>query len=153
MRGMPLLNDVTRDELMSMRLQGMSNKVIADALDVSSNTIRNIIGKQPPELRESSRHMGAYPARIKLVKPEPSKPEPGLVVEESTSSMLVIEKRTFKIAGMACNYIVSGGDIKFLDDQDNPTDGISFDSLDVFIEELKMILKHKAEMTAKNEQW
>ena len=42
-----LLKDVSRDELLKMRESGMTNSDIANALNVSSNTIRYHIGIQP----------------------------------------------------------------------------------------------------------
>ena len=45
MRG--LLKDVSRDELLSMRASGMTNRDIANALGVNYQTVLKHIGKQP----------------------------------------------------------------------------------------------------------
>ena len=46
------MDDVTIDELLHMREQGMTNRQIAEMLDVGYETVKRYIGKQPKGVRK-----------------------------------------------------------------------------------------------------
>lgn len=59
-----ILKDIDKATLVRMRQEGMSNQEIADHVGCSYQTIRNILGKQPPGMRRqaSSPHRSSTPS-------------------------------------------------------------------------------------------
>ena len=148
MMGKPLLDTVSRDELMAMREKGMTNAAIAKAVNVSYQTVLKTIGPQPKGIRKPPTYNEAYsPNIVSITKEKEQK-------EERPGSMLVIARKEVKLTGLACDYVVSKDSVCFFNnDTDTSVDRIPLKDLETFIEELKMILGHRDEMTAVNEQW
>ena len=55
MRGKSLLNDISMQELSTMRENGMTNREIAEKLDVAYSCIHRILGPQPDGMRAKTR--------------------------------------------------------------------------------------------------
>lgn len=66
-----LTDDVSMDELLQMRQDGMSNQEIANRLGVSNTTIYNYLGRQPAGMRYSRMKVDApaLPAKQNEEKP------------------------------------------------------------------------------------
>lgn len=144
-----LLRDISRDELLQMRADGMSNAAIAKSLDISYNTVLKMIGKQPKENREPPRmhYPDVIPGADDIPEKDKEPEEPG--------SILLVEAHCVRLVGMASNYSIDSTNIWITPEEGSERHEtfVTWDELPVFIEELKMILKHKDQMTAKNEQW
>ncbi len=141
--GRKLLDDVTINELMTMREeQGMSNQDIADALGVNVQTIYNYIGKMPKEL---------YKPRTRK---EPAVPAPGKVEEPAPEACLVVQNRTIELHGLENTYIIDSkkGEV-LVNMSDESGMIINFDKLPALVNELRAIQRKISELTVKNEMW
>lgn len=139
-----LIQDVSISELEQMRENGMTNQEIADAIGVSYQTIRKLIGRQPPGLRKP----GVY-HRPNFVQSEP---------KEEPPATLIVEDRALKLAGLYASYkiMVKNKLINVILDTSegvSPAMEIPFDQIDTFIQELQAIQRHVKGMTIGNEMW
>lgn len=145
-----MLDDVTIDEMLQMREQGMGNQDIADALGTTVATVRKYIGNQPKEL---------YKARGGYHPPKPKKePEP-----EPSTAFLVVQNREIELHGLQGKYMVDCKgrsvlvDINIFGEQ---TFTLSLDDVESiaekltgFVGELKAIARKVDELAVKNEMW
>ena len=95
-----ILKDVTLAEMMTMRdEQGMSNQEIANALGVSYNTVRRLIGTQPKGIRRE--RSASIPTRP-LVHRDAMHAEPKR--EEAPPAALVLAERSLSLRGEIGRY-------------------------------------------------
>lgn len=139
-----LIQDVSISELEQMRENGMTNQEIADAIGVSYQTIRKLIGRQPPGLRKP----GGY-HRPDFVQSEQ---------KEEPPATLIVEDRALKLAGLYASYkiMVKNKLINVILDTSegvSPAMEIPFDQIDTFIQELQAIQRHVKGMIVGNEMW
>lgn len=113
----PLTNSVSVQELLEMRESGMTNRQIAERLDVGYSTICRCIGKNPKKAKKVN------------FKPEKV---------SKTPHLLKTVEETIKLQGKQNSYTVyKSGGLVFLDDLDIE---YSKDDLEVFISELLEVL-------------
>lgn len=151
-----LLDDVSVNELLEFRNEGYTNSQIAEMLDVSTQTIYNIIGKMPDEMiskakREAAK-LGGH-ARWQKTQPEESKDqmkgaEPKM--EDSHSACLVVVNRKVNLKGTVGNYEVDCENKKITM---CPVEAIAFDMLNEYINELQAISRKIDQMNVGNEMW
>lgn len=150
MRGRSILDDVTIDELLQMREQGMTNAEIADALDVGVNTVVRYIGKQPKGLRK--------PYERKEPRPVEPKHE-----ETAPTACLVVQNREIELHGLHGKYTVSCKErevlasVNIFEDMDVV---ISLDDIENIVKklgeisaELQAIARKVNELNVSNEMW
>lgn len=149
-KGRKLLNDVSMSELLQMRADGMTNREIADSLDVSDMTIYRIIGKQPDGLT----NRGKYPrGGGSVARVAPQKQE-----EEIVPACLVTIKRTIELQGETAYYTVNVDQktvkLKLEKAQGNIFDTLllNTDQIDSLIKELSAI-KRKLGSISMVEAW
>lgn len=141
--GRSLLDDVTINELMTMREeQGMSNQDIADALGVGVQTIYKYIGKMPKELCKP------------YTRKEPAVHTPGKVEEPAPEACLVVQNRTIELHGLENTYIIDSKKGELLVNMaDENGMIINLDKLPALVNELRAIQRKVSELTVKNEMW
>lgn len=138
-----LLKDVSADELMTMRGEGMTNQEIADALSVSYKTVLLLIGPQPKELRK---------------KPEfktERRPQQTFRNGQSVSpqACLVVANKVVELAGVFGNYTIPIHDrVVNISIGDNSIT-VPFDKLNDFVKELQAIGRKTEELIFSNEMW
>lgn len=100
MQGKKLLDDVSLQELQEMRERGMSNREIAQALDVAYSTIHSILGKQPAGMRRAygSKHEPQDATETKYAQ-----------TETQNKSVLRFVQQTTECEGANNRYTIYGG--------------------------------------------
>lgn len=135
-----LLNDVTIEELKTMRENGMSNQQIADALGVHYTTILAHLGPQPKDMKRSY---------TRKAKPAPAPaPEP----EEETVG-LVVQNKKIDLDGLFARYCVDCKKGEILIEISETMVLIRRENLDDFINELKALRRNLDKLTVQNEMW
>lgn len=146
-----LSNDVSIQELLRMREDGMSNAEIAEQLDVHVSTIYNYIGKQPAGMRRphpSKRSVDVLPPAILFgeleLEPEVEEPESKPEVEVETpfeKSELRVVSRITHLESFSARYMISNGVVKITSkDMDMPVITFSKEELDGVVAELLEVL-------------
>lgn len=138
-----LLKEVSIDELAKMRESGMTNRDIANTLNVSVATIYKYIGAQPQWGRMSREIRAAISDR-----------------EQSSESAqddaaLVVENKSISLAGLFAGYTV---DIKSKRVRIFVEDGVDalivpFDQVQNFANELRAISSHIEGLKIDSEMW
>ena len=141
--GKSLLKEVSREELLTMRESGMTNRDIANSLDVSIATIYRHIGAQPPGLRRRYEYES------------PALPDNQTQREEFDEAALVVEDRRLSLAGLFAGYKVN---IKAKEVVVFVEDGVDalvvpFDQVENFANELRALSKHVKDLRVGNEVW
>lgn len=141
--GKSLLNEVSRDELLSMRESGMTNQDIANTLGVSINTIYRHIGAQPPGMRKN---------HVYIHEPIHKDTELQKDFEEAA---LIVEDRKISLAGLFAGYKVN---IKAKEVVVFVEDGVDalvipFDQVENFARELRAISRHIGDLHIGSEAW
>ena len=100
-RGQRLLNEISIDELLTLRNEGYSNAEIAEFLEVTPNTIWRLIGKNPPGIGRTRwrDHKKIVPKKYSDI---PEKPEE--VPEEPPKVLLQVVDRKVRMKGMWGTY-------------------------------------------------
>lgn len=142
-----LTKDVSISELMHMREEGMSNKEIAERLDVSYITILRLIGKQPAEMTAAALH-APKPKASKPAKVQAS-PKPASVAhsipatnKDDEETVLLVDERVTRLVGMFGNYEISDKEKEVHAELKNGTLILQFDELEQFVKELSAISKN-----------
>lgn len=143
-----LLNHVSVNEMMEMREnEKMSNQEIAERLGVTSQCIRNYIGKQPPELRKYRSKRVVYPPSVQTREP---------VMEEEPAACLVVSNRVITLTGKDMEYHVdySKGVVR-MHRQTNPNIYWLFklEEIENIIVELKAITRRSGDIRMSPEMW
>ena len=139
---MNLLSEVSQSELLHMRESGMSNKEIANALDVSYQTVLRVIGKQPPNLR----------------RPEPRNLQPEIneihvpTAEEQDACLAILDK-SISLVGDVAEYKVDCADNVLTLTIDGNSVCVSLPKISSLLKELRTIQRHIPEMKIGNEMW
>lgn len=143
---MKLLNDVSRNELLHMRESGMNNQEIANALDVSYQTVLRIIGKQPSDLRRQPPR-NPHPVIIEA-------PASNVVsVAEEQETCLAILDRSISLIGDVAEYKVDCADnILTMTIGDNSI-CVSLPQISALLKELNAIERHITDVKIENEMW
>lgn len=144
-----LLKDVSVSELLRMREDGMTNREIADALDVSYKAVLAAIGKQPKELRKKPEfHTPVLPPPTYASEPA-SRAE-----EEIASASLVVANKYIELAGLFGNYSIPIHDrVVNINTSDHGSMQVPFDKLDDFILELQAIQRKVPSLVLSTEMW
>lgn len=101
MRGKKLTNEISIQELQQMREEGLTNRQIAERLDLTYRTVIRYLGPQPKGLRAN---YGEYKTRVKDVEPEK---------KEGRQISLMEQYRKTVYAGEDFNYtVLSAGSVK-----------------------------------------
>ena len=117
-----LIDDVTIQEMKTLRENGMTNAQIARNLGVSPTTIVNYIGCQPDGLRAA---YGSEAARVTTVEP---KPEPTLKLIEVAYQ------------GHTLRYFIRSGIVSFHKGEEQPVITLDAEGVKRTIKELTEIL-------------
>ena len=140
-----LLKDISRDELLKMRESGMSNVDIANALEVSLQTIYRHIGAQGGRGGKCSRRIAPPPTFSGTEKP----------AKEAHEACLALKGNIFYLEGLFAKYKVDTSDQEIhYDSADDMLHGvISFDELECFVKELSAIQRKVGSLKFENEMW
>lgn len=127
------IDEISIDEMQKMRDAGMTNQDIANALDVSYQTVLKYIGQQPSGLRR--RYIGIDTQRNEEYQP-----------------CLEVTRRVVDLKGKAATYSVRCDEITI---QTNCGDSvlIAKDQINQFISELKAIKRHIEKENNWSEMW
>ena len=143
-----LLKDVSISELLGMRDSGMTNRDIANTLDVSIATIYKYIGAQPPQMRKK-RETAPYPPVILAEAHDADTHD----AEDDAS--LIVDNRIVSLAGLFAGYRVDVRSRKisiFIED-DVDAMVVPFDKVRDFARELNALARHVGNMKVGNEAW
>ncbi len=117
-----LIDDVTIQEMKTLRENGMTNRQIARNLGVSPATIVNYIGVQPDGLRAA---YGSEAARVTTVEPKP----------EPTLKMIEVAYQ-----GHTLRYFIRPGEVSFRKGLEEPQITLDAEGVKRTIKELTEIL-------------
>lgn len=141
--GKSLLKEISYDELIGMRDNGMTNQDIANALGISISTVYRHIGAQPASMRKK------YSARYDVV------PQTAPEREEFVEAALVVEDRSISLAGLFAGYKIN---MKAKEVTVFVEDGVDalvvpFGQVETFAKEISAISRHIDELRVGNEVW
>ena len=175
-----LTREVSISEMLEMRDRGMTNKEIAQSLDVSYQTVLNHIGKMPRDMPDKSEDCkitklpyddtaaevevaadvtdpivdddAVVEVIVEDESPEPTECEHDDAVEPAC--YILVEDRRYDLLGTFANYSVSTAKkellVKFFN---NTSVAVSFDKISDFINELSTIDRKIKDMPKDNEVW
>lgn len=133
-----LIKDISVSEMEQMRLDGMSNREIADALDVSYTTVLAYIGKQPSGMRKYSK----YTDDVEII---PS------VVE--APACLVMQNKVIELHGLVGTYEINCKQ-QHVDVMYGETVlRLTFEEMNNFADELKAISRKLDSLNVEHEMW
>lgn len=110
-----LTDEISLEELKQLRAEGLTNKQIADRLDINYVTVKRYLGKQPDGLRAA---YGSSQTKTKDVE------KPAMKVVQAPKTDLVLTQCTKEYAGKDVCYVVrdwsveirqNGQQIRFFD--------------------------------------
>lgn len=110
-----LTDEISIEELKQLRAEGLTNKQIADRLDINYVTVKRYLGKQPDGLRAA---YGSSQTKTKDVE------KPAMKVVQAPKTDLVLTQCTKEYAGKDVCYVVrdwsveirqNGQQIRFFD--------------------------------------
>lgn len=150
-----LHKDISVQELLHMREEGMTNMDIAKSLDVSYATIYRMIGSQPKELRKQREDDGdaVVVSRRRVMV---SYKNPNVVqsvqdeAEEEPEACLVVGDRIIRAGGTFATYDISTSESSI---DISGKLSLKFDELDTFISELTAIKRQLPALKSSNEMW
>lgn len=132
-------SDLPKDRLLAMREKGMSNKEIAMELHVSYDTVLKLIGKQPPQNRQSP-----------VVRQSPT-------VNNSIEACLAVTYPEIRLSGKERAYIIHKDQEEFeiVNADDVLIMTCKYTELDDFIKELQAIQRNMNKIRNMNrlEMW
>ena len=152
-----MYKEVSMDEMLHMREEGMTNHQIAKALDCCERAVYNYIGKRSKAVQKAkeqnkpspvSKRMDGFkedkpmitvkPAAIRIAENAPT-----VTVKPAPLLETLREVRILDMKGSVCNYRVNTGDgsVEMLDPDNRSmiTGMLDKDSISVFIKELNQI--------------
>ena len=133
--------EISKDEILRMRENGMTNTDIANAIGVSYATVYRWLGKQPPAPKVTRSYQPAIQDK------EPRVPEP--------EAALVVENRQIKLSGLFASYNVHARE-KMVDvilEGETTAFSIKLEDLDILIRELVAIQRKTDDIRVGNEAW
>lgn len=151
-----LLDDISVNELLEFRNKGYTNSQIAEMLDVSSQTIYNVIGKMPDEMIAKAKReaavQGGFARWEKAAKNKGNEHVKGEKNEmtENRAACLVVVNRKVNLQGTIGLYEVDCENKKVTM---RPVEEIGFDNLNAYINELQAISSKIGQMNVGKEMW
>lgn len=94
-----LTDEISLEELKQLREEGLTNKQIADRLDINYVTVKRYLGKQPDGLRAA---YGSNQTKVKDVE------KPAMQVVQAPKTDLILTQCTKEYAGKDVCYVVRG---------------------------------------------
>lgn len=150
-----LSHEISVSEMLTMRQEGLTNKQIAERLDVSVSTVYQYIGRRSEAVKHAAVQGKPCPIPTPVSSPEPDdlitvKENTPMMKEEApkapalpTSMPLLKESHTYDLQGIACVFHVDTGNhtLELKDDGDCSIVGlIDAYNLPAFIRELQEVL-------------
>lgn len=141
---MSLVSHVSYTEMMRMREEeGMTNKEIADSLDVHYQTVLKIIGRQPQGFRRTSGSRVAAPDTVYR----------SAAPVEEPPACLFVEDRAISLAGMFGSYQIAIKEERVTVNVNDTLISVPFDLFGEFINELSAIQRKLDGLKISNEMW
>lgn len=128
------IDDVSISEMQKMREAGMTNQDIANALDVSYQTVYKYIGQQPQGMRKRYARIGAQ-------------------VKEEEAAHLVVTYRTVELEGEFAAYSICAGMVTINFDSLNESLKLKKEGIETLIAELKEIQRNVDKLEKGSEMW
>lgn len=139
---MSLIKEVSAGELLHMRDEGMSNRDIANALDVSYQSVLRAIGKQPPRVRKPVAYSMAETASP-LSERDKGKPD----------AHLSVRSRLITLAGEVAEYSLDcSGEILTIT-VGNGNICIPLRNVELLMNELSVIQRNIPRVKIEDELW
>ena len=139
---MSLVREVSPSELLHMREDGMSNQEIANALDVSYQTVLRVIGKQPSNLRK--------PAVRNFAAPMNAAP---IHEKEEPEACLAVLSRNVSLMGNLAEYSLDCAEDILTMKVGEGTVCVPFQKIGLLINELAAIQRNIPRVKIGNEMW
>ena len=136
-----LIDDVSIAEMQKMREAGMTNQDIANALDVSYQSVYRYIGKQPGTMRKE---YSILPQKSTLCEYAPS---------EQNQACLVVTDRIVELSGEFAMYTVKANGVSIIFSESNEIMNLSAENLGVLISELQAIQRNIGKLNNGSEMW
>lgn len=138
-----LYKDMSKEELLKMREQGMSNQEIADSLDVSYMTIYRLIGPAPKELRKTY---------TRACKNSSENLRGGVAEEETHEACLTIKRPEIYMVGNKWRYSATpgGNRVRIQTEAEGHWFSVDLEDLPQIIKELQAIVRNTEKITCGN---
>ena len=130
------IDEVSVAEMLKMREAGMTNQDIANALDVSYQTIHRYLGVQPKSIKK---RYGFYKQKKETQ-------------EEKHEACLSVTCRTIDLSGVFASYTIADNAIKIILDEGSEF-SVNSEQLGDFIRELQAIQRNIDKLDKGREMW
>lgn len=139
---MNITSEISQNELLHLREDGMSNAEIAKSLDLSYATVLRMIGKQPPGMRR--------PSSSTTFSTPVSKP---VYKDEEPEACLLVASRKVQLSGDFGEYVLDSENEMISVEIGESVVKVPFGQIDTLINELSAIKRNLSDVKRGNEMW